>query len=1417
MPAAAAPAIDTLTLSSADLSVDVAAAFPQVVAYHHASGGELGGNPEALTSVVLNGKPYAVQATGSQINSTTAEWNLAFPDLPGVSLASRITVEGNVVTFAVTGVTDTDAFRVGTIDIPGHDLVTVNSSQPGATVVSSKVSPDRNTSGDTIQPVTADLAAGNATGSAYGIVHTNTLAAAIDTNSVYDQSNGPAQSEGGRVWRQVQDQDGAKAVSLWSGQWTYRAAQAPFTEELPWAKIVVTPEANGDGAVDWQDGAVALRGILRAPQGSEETPERVIPHIPFNFASQATHPFLRTLDDVKRTSLATDGLGQLAVLKGYGSEGHDSAHPDYGGNYNTRAGGLEDMNTLLREGAKWGADFGVHVNATEAYPEAKTFSETLVNENAPGWDWIDQSYYIDQRTDLASGAIQKRFQQLRDETDPALKFLYIDVYYQFGWLQERLAQELRGQGWQIGTEWSYHFEEDALWSHWANDESYGGSTNKGLNSDVIRFLRNHQKDTWNPNKLLGNTEIVEFEGWTGETDWNAFLKNVWQRNLPTKFLQTQQILDWDANKVRLTGDVRVENDGADLGSRKIFVGDAQVLAGNKYLLPWKTSNGTEKLYHYNADGGQTAWQLTKPWQQVKQVQVYKLTDQGRQHVGTVPVRGGKVTLNAEAGVAYVLERSTQAVASPDAAWGAGTNIADPGFNAGNLTKWNPTGGARIGVVNGGHAVAELPVGGESSIHQDVAGLTPGRNALGVWVEIEKGKTRKTTVSVTSGGTTRDVEIDTTTAENFVAADEKHGSFFQRLEVPFDVASKKDSVRISVKAGDGGGAVRVDDVRIVAKDRPVEGQLPQGVLVQEDFENVVQGWSPFVKGNAGGSTDPRTHLAELHAPFTQAGWNGKKIDDVLAGNWSLKSHAENGGLVYRTVPQTADFQAGHKYRVTFDHQATAGGYDWVTGYDSVRGGEPRSVTLKSTPITAQTTIKRFVDEFVAGSCGEYWVGLSTGGNGGDFVLDNVLIEDLGADATPVACGTLAIDAPDKLLPGQANDLTTTFTSDEATATGPLTLDLNAPEGWTVTAKDAFTFPAVNPGDTVTTTWTVVPASDADKGPHALDATAKYTIDGAERSATAATSVGALAAPPVGDNWASDLDWVSAENGWGPVERDRANGESGSGDGPALKLEGVTYAKGLGVHAVSNIRYYLGGRCETFTAEVGVDDYQPTRGSITFAVRADGVQVAQTAKMTPTTPTVSLVANVDGAQYVDLVVGDAGDGVGNDHGDWANARFSCSGDGTGIPGTGTGGIIPKSQLRIADVSSADPAGGQASFAIDGNIVTQWHSRWSDVDPDAGYPHHITIDTGSARQLKALQYLPRQDGGSNGPIKGYEIYVSADGTTWGPAVATGEFPNNRETQRVEFAPVDGRYIKLVATSSQNGAVFASAAEIDVEQVIP
>ncbi|NUK34368.1 NPCBM/NEW2 domain-containing protein [Streptomyces lunaelactis] len=1259
LPAAAVPARASAAaedeapavIASARLSVAVATDFPRVVSYtDRASGAELLGSTAPVTAVTLNGKAYAVRLKGAPaIGASSAAYTLGFADLPGVEIDTTLTVSGRTTTFKVTAVRDTEAFRLGTIDIPGHDLVSVGSTDPSAATAFTRLDPDSTRTADVFAAVTDGTAADAApVGASYALVNTGQLAAAVESNSSYDRPSGATGGDDARFWHQARKAaDGSTRVGVRSGQWTYRGSGAPGPEsgkDLPWAKVVVTPDANGDQEVDWQDGAVAFRSIgVRAP-GSEQTPDRVITHIPFNFASQATHPFLRTLDDVKRISLATDGLGQLAVLKGYGSEGHDSAHPDYGGNYNKRAGGLTDLNTLLKDGRKWGATFGVHVNATESYPEARHFSESLVDKTRPGWNWLNQSYYIDQRRDINSGDLARRFQQLRDETDRNLSFLYIDVYYTHGWIADKTMQAVRKQGWNVGTEWADKFERASLWSHWANDLNYGGAPNKGLNSQIIRFIRNGEKDVWNNHPVLGQSALEDFEGWTGETDWNAFYDNVWQRDLPAKYLQQEQITRWNGNDVSFTGGVR----GTVADGRRTFYDHGRtVLDGERYLLPW---DGGKKLYHYNKAGGRSSWAVTG----ASSYTVYRLNDNGRVRTGTVRPVDGKITLTATAGQPYVLYPD-RAPAGQDPQWGEGGAVADPGFNDAGLGDWSKRGTVARDTDGQGRNSAVLSGTGTASLSQRLTGLTPGaRYTASAWIEVQPGKERRTTLSV--GGAS--VAVERSTAKDLVAASDRHGTYFQRAKVNFTAPSGGTTLKAEA-AGGSPAAVRIDDVRVV-KNTPAS---KPGTVVYEDFEAVDQGWGPFLKGDAGGVTDPRTHIAQKHAPYTQAGWNGKLVDDVLGGAESVKSHEENSGLVYRSAPWTVPMKNGHSYKVEYDYQSShAAAYEWVTGYDRIGAdGIPASVETRRTPIGQQRTTGHFTETVTAG-CGDTWTGLRKRGDapdGADFVLDGFTVTDLGPAAGQAACGTLSLAAGETLEPGRKNEVTATFTNFEAQPASGVELSLALPEGWTAEPAGPVSFDSAEPGTKVTGSWQVTPPVDAEYRTYTVSSAATYTVGGVSRKLGAQTSVRTLPPPPTADAWASDIDWTAAENGWGPVERDLSNGEQGSGDGSPLKIGGVAYAKGLGSHAPAKVRYYLGGKCASFTAEVGVDEVQVSRGSVQFSVLADGSEKVKSPVLKATDAAWSLTADVSGATYVDLVAADGGDGNGNDHADWGSARFRCGG--------------------------------------------------------------------------------------------------------------------------------------------------------------
>ena len=225
---------------------------------------------------------------------------------------------------------------------------------------------------------------------------------------------------------------------------------------------------------------------------------------------------------------------------------------------------------------------------------------------------------------------------------------------------------------------------------------------------------------------------------------------------------------------------------------------------------------------------------------------------------------------------------------------------------------------------------------------------------------------------------------------------------------------------------------------------------------------------------------------------------------------------------------------------------------------------------------------------------------------------------------------------------------------------VSVKLNTPTGWTVTPAGPTTSPALPTGKTFSAPWTVSVPAGTKAGVYTLSGTVAYTnpADGRRVSVPLNGGVAVLVPPTPGTHYLSDLDWMSATNGWGPVERDESNGETAAGDGHPISLAGTVYAKGLGAHAPSTITYYLGGKCSSVSAIVGVDDEKNGKGSVEFLITADGKQVADSGVLTNPMGGKPLQADVTGAKSVQLIVTDGGDGNDSDHADWANAQVTCA---------------------------------------------------------------------------------------------------------------------------------------------------------------
>ena len=134
------------------------------------------------------------------------------------------------------------------------------------------------------------------------------------------------------------------------------------------------------------------------------------------------------------------------------------------------------------------------------------------------------------------------------------------------------------------------------------------------------------------------------------------------------------------------------------------------------------------------------------------------------------------------------------------------------------------------------------------------------------------------------------------------------------------------------------------------------------------------------------------------------------------------------------------------------------------------------------------------------------------------------------------------------------------------------------------------------------------------------------------------------------------WTSALNGYGPVEVNSSNGGKLAGDGRTMQLAGKTYSRGYGVHGKSELAFALGGDCDTFSADIGVDDEVGSLGSVAFQVYGDGKKLFDSGVMTGASATKSIKVNVAGRTRLKLVVTDGGDGGAHDHADWAMPTLS-----------------------------------------------------------------------------------------------------------------------------------------------------------------
>lgn len=226
------------------------------------------------------------------------------------------------------------------------------------------------------------------------------------------------------------------------------------------------------------------------------------------------------------------------------------------------------------------------------------------------------------------------------------------------------------------------------------------------------------------------------------------------------------------------------------------------------------------------------------------------------------------------------------------------------------------------------------------------------------------------------------------------------------------------------------------------------------------------------------------------------------------------------------------------------------------------------------------------------------------------------------------------------------------------------------------------------------------------------------------------------------WLDELDLSGVEQEWG------APGKAQTVDGKPLTIGGKKFLRGIGTHASSTFVVDLKGAATRFAAVVGLDDEQGGKGSASFEVWVDGKKAADTGTLKAGGQGKLLSVDLTGAQRLMLVVTDGGDGINDDHADWAGAMLLLKPGATERP---VAFVLPPQPPPVVAAPTDDP-----KPAIHGPRV---------VGTTPGNPFlHLIPATGEKPLRYGASGLP--DGITLDPTSGI---LSGSATTAGTSVVT------------------------------------------------
>ena len=1382
---ASAGAVTEKTISSGSMDVVMDSAFPRVIRYELAGGAGAGGQEKPLYYVEVNNTVYIPEVT-ADFSRDIALYTLNIPQL-GISFDVQYQVVGNALEMKILNVRDSVENPVYTINFPNQSMVSLRSSQPGAQL---RVN---NYEGENVYNL-SELSAHQG--------YYETTLAVLSSDQAAASLSGESYKNRKEVAYQTVDYGTHTTTGLWLNEFTYRGVDKEIEIQVPWARAAVVADINGDGAVDYQDGAVALRDLCKDPKVGADTAVSNWSMIAMNVGSEAQYPFLRILDNAKKIYLATDGFGQNIIIKGYQSEGHDASHPDFA-NYNKRAGGLEDLKVLLKESENYNTKIGIHINHTDVYPESPQFGKIASGLGA--WDWYDTAKGIIRENDdldKSENGLDGRMKQLFDtDTENMLDTVYIDVFFGTRWPMYKLISNVNDRNMMVGTEYTNEMVSFSTFAHHIGT-NYGGAGN------LVRFVDNSQADIFTSHQLFRGTndranDQIGIDGWQTAKNLNNALTAFYTMVLPNKYLAQFPIMEYKDDTRAVLGENREVVTEMVNGVNVISKDGKKIAEGNTMFIPWDAEKET-KIYHYNPNGGTTTWDLPDSWQNVTDVKLYELSDEGRGEAVTIAVNNHKVTLtDMKAGVGYVIYKGTETVPAEDAStmeWSTGSVLRDNGFDSHGFQYWKKADGAdNIVIENNSLGNSHLYIKGTKagSVSQVMTGLVPGESySASVWAVTTDG--RKASITVENGDEILENYMTRSNVQYGYHHNDKYLTYAQRMSVRFVAKSDTAVLTLAAEAcGDSGSAVDFDDVRVMKCGITDPGSH----TYFEDFENVDQGMGIFTSPNS-----DQSHLSQINPVDPQY------TPDVVNGTYSLKVRA---GDYLRTLPSTVRLEPNTTYTVGLSYKSpSANSFKMGVKSDkaSEAGDTAAAVLVEETASLGGNITGTITAKFTTGDYDDYYIDITKYG-ATEYYIDDVFVDE----AKPMNAETL------KALIQEAKEmdkaLYTPETYEKVEQAAKLAEELlkeEAPSKEQIAEKYKNLEAAMGAAERYAGTDEKNMLQQVTDGIKAL-LPGDYVQDA---KWVMLQSIIEEAEALLGDNKAT-VSEVKAmieklENGKGEltpkVDRTRLNAILAK----AQRVDRNSVVDGKEIQAFLTAME----EARAANAKPGVTEAEILAAAEKLESAYGAIVLKEDSKTKLITEAIKLtdvkeeyfrdedLAAIRSAKAKLQELQKKKDVLAKEYFDALEVLEEALGNKQSLPVLSDSRKIDSSGFGLMCNNYYHGTGGEGpvELAFDNDPDTIWHS---DYNPYQALPATIIVDMKADYVINQFSYLCRPSG-DNGKITSYALYYQTEGQgadEWSDLVINGSFANDNTVEKVKFSPVTARKVKIVVKAGKGD--FGSAAE--------